>query len=97
MSVTILNRLAVMLVYMLPEYVLYKKTYNHRFGCKGYRKAYLAQVRVRQTTFSDIEYGNRKHTTKREEFLDIMNEIIPWEEWVEFVHHIIPPASVADR
>ena len=24
-----------------------------------------------QTTFSDIEYGNRKRTTKREEFLDI--------------------------
>ena len=35
-----------------------------------------------QTTFSDIEYGNRKRITKREEFLDIMDEIIPWGEWV---------------
>ncbi len=38
-----------------------------------------------QTTFSDIEYGNRKRTTKSEEFFDIMEEIIPWDEWVEFV------------
>ena len=38
-----------------------------------------------QMTFSDYEYSLRKRKTKREEFLDIMNEIIPWEEWVEFV------------
>ena len=40
---------------------------------------------MKQITFSDMEYGNRKRTTKREEFLDIMEEIIPWEEWVEYV------------
>ena len=33
-----------------------------------------------QMTFSDYEYSLRKRKTKREEFLDIMNEIIPWEE-----------------
>jgi IS5 family transposase len=38
-----------------------------------------------QQTFSDIEYGKRKKKTKREEFLDIMEEIIPWEEWVAFI------------
>lgn len=38
-----------------------------------------------QMTFSDYKYSLRKRKTKREEFLDIMNEIIPWEEWVEFV------------
>ena len=43
-----------------------------------------------QTTFSDIEYSNRKRVTKREEFLDIMEEIIPWEEWVEFVRPYYP-------
>ena len=43
-----------------------------------------------QTTFSDIEYGNRKRITKREEFLDIMEEIIPWDEWVEFVRPYYP-------
>ena len=36
-------------------------------------------------TFSDLEYSMRKRKTKREEFLDIMDEIIPWDEWVEFV------------
>ena len=30
-----------------------------------------------QMTFSDYEYNLRKQKTKREEFLDIMNEIIP--------------------
>lgn len=43
-----------------------------------------------QTTFSDIEYSNRKRKTKREEFLDIMEEIIPWGEWVEFVRPYYP-------
>lgn len=47
-------------------------------------------MKARQTTFSDIEYGNRKRITKREEFLDIMDEIIPWEEWVEFVRPYYP-------
>ena len=43
-----------------------------------------------QMTFSDYEYSLRKRKTKREEFLDIMNEIIPWEEWVEFVRPYYP-------
>ena len=43
-----------------------------------------------QMTFSDYEYSNRKRITKREEFLDIMDEIIPWEEWVEFVKPYYP-------
>ena len=41
-------------------------------------------------TFSDYAYSLRKRKTKREEFLDIMNEIIPWEEWVEFVRPYYP-------
>ena len=45
---------------------------------------------MNQITFSDMEYGNRKRTTKREEFLDIMEEIIPWEEWVEYVRPHYP-------
>ena len=38
---------------------------------------------MEQETFTDIEYGFRKKKTKREEFLEIMDEIIPWEEWVD--------------
>ena len=41
-------------------------------------------------TFRDYAYSLRKRKTKREEFLDIMNEIIPWEEWVEFVRPYYP-------
>lgn len=47
-------------------------------------------MKSKQITFSDIEYGNRKRITKREEFLDIMEEIIPWDEWVEFVRPYYP-------
>ena len=35
---------------------------------------------MKQQTISDVEYSARKRKTKREEFLEIMDEIIPWEE-----------------
>ena len=35
---------------------------------------------MKQQSFSDIEYSMRKKITKREEFLNIMEEIIPWDE-----------------
>ena len=38
-----------------------------------------------QMTFSDFEYSNRKKKTKREEFLDVMEEVIPWNEWVAII------------
>ena len=40
---------------------------------------------MRQQTFSDIEYSNRSRKTKREEFLESMNEIIPWSQWIEMI------------
>ncbi len=40
---------------------------------------------MNQQTFSDIEYSGRKRKTKREEFLEIMDEIIPWEEWIAYI------------
>jgi IS5 family transposase len=43
-----------------------------------------------QETFSDIEYANRKRITKRETFLKIMDEIIPWSEWLEFIRPFYP-------
>lgn len=41
---------------------------------------------MNQLTFSDMEYSNRKKKTKREEFLDAMEEIIPWAYWVDMIH-----------
>lgn len=38
-----------------------------------------------QQTFTDLEYANRNRTTKREAFLDAMESIIPWKEWMELI------------
>lgn len=43
-----------------------------------------------QVTFTDLEYANRKRTTKKEEFLEMMNEIIPWEAWIEMIRPYYP-------
>lgn len=45
---------------------------------------------MKQESFSDMEYGCRKKKTKREEFLKIMDEIIPWEEWVSVIEPYYP-------
>lgn len=45
---------------------------------------------MKQNTFTDYEYSLRRKTTKREEFLDIMNEIIPWDEWVGVIEPYYP-------
>lgn len=38
-----------------------------------------------QMTFTDAEYSNRKRINKREKFLNQMNEIIPWSDWVTII------------
>lgn len=38
-----------------------------------------------QQSFSDIEYGMRKRTTKREAFLDTMDTCIVWDEWCALI------------
>ena len=44
----------------------------------------------RQRSFSDLEYANRKRITKRESFLKMMDEIIPWSEWIELIRPFYP-------
>ena len=39
----------------------------------------------RQKTFTDFEYESRQRKTKREEFLTMMDKIIPWSEWVALI------------
>lgn len=39
----------------------------------------------KQQSFTDMEYSCRKKKTRREEFLEIMDEIIPWDEWVSII------------
>ncbi len=43
-----------------------------------------------QISFSDMEYSCRKRTTKRDELLGIMEDIIPRDEWVEYVRPYYP-------
>ncbi|MBQ6426896.1 MAG: transposase [Clostridia bacterium] len=43
-----------------------------------------------QLTLSDLEYSNRKKKTKRELFLDRMDAILPWQDWVELVQPFYP-------
>lgn len=45
---------------------------------------------MKQQTFSDIEYSNRRRKTKREEFLDSMDEMIPWDYWVSIIKPYYP-------
>jgi IS5 family transposase len=45
----------------------------------------LEVMSMKRPSLSDIEYSMRKRTTKREEFLRIMEEIIPWDEWVAYI------------
>lgn len=43
------------------------------------------ETKMVQQTFTDMEYANRNRTTKREAFLDAMESIIPWKEWMELI------------
>lgn len=45
---------------------------------------------MKQQTFSDIEYSNRRKKTKREEFLDAMDSMIPWKHWAELIRPYYP-------
>ena len=45
---------------------------------------------MKQQTFSDSEYANRRRRTRRELFLDTMEEIIPWEKWTEWIRPHYP-------
>ena len=45
---------------------------------------------MKQQTQSEMEYSCRKKRTKREEFLEIMDGIIPWKEWVEIIRPYYP-------
>lgn len=45
---------------------------------------------MKQQSLSDIEYANRKKKTKREEFLESMDQIIPWQHWIGLIKEYYP-------
>ncbi len=38
-----------------------------------------------QPSFTDVEYGNRRRVSRREQFLDTMDATIPWATWVGLI------------
>ncbi len=38
-----------------------------------------------QLSFTDVEYGMRRRQTRRERFLDTMDCVVPWQEWVALI------------
>jgi IS5 family transposase len=38
-----------------------------------------------QPSFTDVEYGNRRRVSRREQFLDTMDATIPWGTWVGLI------------
>lgn len=43
-----------------------------------------------QLSFTEMEYQQRRKITKREEFLNEMDQLIPWSEWVVIIEPIYP-------
>ena len=44
----------------------------------------------KQLNFTDIEYNNRRRITQKEAFLNKMDAIIPWKEFVDLVKPFYP-------
>ena len=42
-------------------------------------------MRSEQPSFTDVEYANRRRISRREEFLQAMDETIPWDRWVGLI------------
>lgn len=51
----------------------------------------------KQQNFTDIEYMQRRRTTKREAFLEKMDTILPWNEWVALVVPYYPDGKRGRR
>lgn len=45
---------------------------------------------MKQTSMTDFEYGLRKRTTKREEFLCAVDAFIPWAVWISLIEPYYP-------
>lgn len=51
----------------------------------------------KQQNFTDMEYIQRRHSTKREAFLEKMDAIVPWEAWVSEVVPYYPDGKRGRR
>ena len=51
----------------------------------------------RQASFADIEYASRRVTTRKEEFLRQMDELVPWAEWCALIAPFWHPGRPGKR
>ena len=47
----------------------------------------------KQQSFSDIEYNSKKKKTRKEIFLNAMEELIPWEDWLSLIKPYYPKSG----
>ena len=40
---------------------------------------------MKQISFASATYAHKKITTKREKFLNEMDQVIPWQRWLELI------------
>ncbi|MEZ5086323.1 MAG: IS5 family transposase [Tessaracoccus sp.] len=52
---------------------------------------------VQQPSFVDVEYGNRRRRTRRDEFLAMMDQVIPWDEWTGLIVPFYPTTGRRGR
>ncbi len=50
-----------------------------------------------QYSFTDIEYSKRRKKTHREEFLEEMDRVVPWDEWVKLIVPYYPDGKRGRR
>ena len=46
-----------------------------------------------ERSFADLEYESKKHKTRRERFLERMEELVPWERLLEEIRPYYPKAG----
>ncbi len=51
----------------------------------------------KQSSFTDLEYSQRRKITKREEFLNKMNSVVPWSNWVEIIKPYYPEGKIGRK
>ena len=50
---------------------------------------------MKQRTFADLEYDAKKKRTRREKFLDEMNQVVPWARWLALIEPHYPKGATA--
>lgn len=45
---------------------------------------------MKQISFASVTYSHKKITTKREKFLNEMDQVVPWQRWLEIIEPYYP-------